>query len=138
MARSAQQIADIERGAYILSDSDGEPDVILIATGSEVELAMAAQKILSEKTVKTRVVSMPSTDVFDAQDQKYQQSVLPSGVRKRVAVEAGISDYWRKYVGLDGAVVGLDTFGESGPASEVFKHFGFTADNVVATVEKIL
>jgi transketolase len=138
MARSAQQIADIERGAYILSDSDGEPDVILIATGSEVELAMAAQKILSEKTVKTRVVSMPSTDVFDAQDEKYQQSVLPSGVRKRVAIEAGISDYWCKYVGLDGAVVGLDTFGESGPASEVFKHFGFTADNVVATVEKIL
>ncbi len=138
MSRSARQLADIERGAYILSDCDGEPDAILIATGSEVELAMSAQQTLLEKAINVRVISMPSTDVFDAQDENYRESVLPSGVRKRVAIEAGVPDYWRKYVGLDGAVVGIDTYGESGPASEVFKHFGFTTDNVVASVEKIL
>ncbi|MEM7292131.1 MAG: transketolase, partial [Pseudomonadota bacterium] len=138
MERNAQQLADIERGGYILSDCEGEPDAIVIATGSEVELAMGAQQSLREKSINVRVVSMPSTDVFDAQDDAYRESVLPAANRKRVAVEAGVTDYWRKYVGLDGAVVGIDTFGESGPAADVFEHFGFTVDNVVATVEQIL
>jgi transketolase len=137
MKRSAEQLAAIARGAYVLSDSAGKPDVVLIATGSEVELAMAAQKALTEKGRKVRVVSMPSTDVFDAQDAAYRDSVLPKGVR-RVAVEAGVSDGWRKYVGLDGAVLGINTFGESAPAGDVFKHFGFTADNLVKTVESVL
>ncbi len=138
MPRSAEQIAAIERGAYVLIDCDGQPDAILIATGSEVALAMNAQRVLAEKSIQVRLVSMPSADAFDAQDDNYKQSVLPSTVRRRVAVEAGVSDYWRKYVGLDGAVVGLDTFGESGPAEQVFEHFGFTVANVVDTVEKIL
>lgn len=138
MPRSAEQIAAIERGAYVLIDCDGQPDAILIATGSEVALAMNAQRALAEKSIQVRLVSMPSADAFDAQDDNYKQSVLPSTVRRRVAVEAGVSDYWRKYVGLDGAVVGLDTFGESGPAEQVFEHFGFTVANVVDTVEKIL
>lgn len=136
MPRSAEQIAAIERGAYVLIDCDGQPDAILIATGSEVALAMNAQRALAEKSIQVRLVSMPSADAFDAQDDNYKQSVLPSTVRRRVAVEAGVSDYWRKYVGLDGAVVGLDTFGESGPAEQVFEHFGFTVANVVDTVEK--
>ena len=138
MSRTGQQIADIERGGYVLSDCDEKADAVLIATGSEVELAMSAQQALAEKGINSRVVSMPSTDVFDAQDDDYKDSVLPPRLRKRVAIEAGVTDYWRKYVGLDGAVVGIDTFGESGPAGEVFAHFGFTVDNVVATVEQIL
>ena len=136
--RNTEQLANIERGGYILSDCEGDPAAILIATGSEVELAMGAQQLLAEKGINARVVSMPSTDVFDAQDTDYREAVLPASVRQRVAIEAGVSDYWRKYVGLDGDVVGIDTFGESGPAGEVFQHFGFTAENVAARVEQIL
>jgi transketolase len=135
--RDAAQLAAITRGGYVLSDCAGAPRAVLIATGSEVELAVAAQKALADKGVPVRVVSMPSTDQFDAQDQAYKDSVLPKGV-KRVAVEAGVSDGWRKYVGLEGAVVGMDTFGESAPASDVFKHFGFTTENVVKAVESVL
>ncbi|RUO24318.1 transketolase [Aliidiomarina minuta] len=129
--RDAQQLADIARGGYVLKDFAAEPELILIATGSEVELAMQAAQKLSEQGEKVRVVSMPSTSVFDAQSEAYQQQVLPKSVRRRVAIEAGIADYWQKYVGLDGAVIGMTTFGESAPADELFKYFGFTVEAVV-------
>jgi transketolase len=136
--RDATQIANIRKGAYVLSEAvGGKPHAVIIATGSEVGLAMDAQKALAAEGVNVRVVSMPSTSVYDKQDQAYKDSVLPKGV-KRVAVEAGVTGGWYKYVGLDGAVVGLDTFGESAPAPELFKYFGFTTDNVVATVKKVL
>ncbi|WP_188459703.1 transketolase [Kangiella profundi] len=136
--RDAQQLANIERGAYVLVDSADKPELILIATGSEVELATEAAKVLTEKGKQVRVVSMPSTDVFEAQDASYKESVLPSDVPSRVAIEAGIADYWYKYVGLDGRIVGMTSFGESAPAGDLFKHFGFTVDNVVAVAEELL
>ncbi len=137
-ARDAAQMGNVARGGYVLRDSQGAPEVILIATGSEVDLAMKAAEQLSGKGRRVRVVSMPSTDVFDKQDKAYRESVLPAACRKRVAIEAGVSDYWRKYVGLDGAVVGIDRFGESAPAGALFKEFGFTVENVVKTVEAVL
>ncbi|MBF0218005.1 MAG: transketolase [Gammaproteobacteria bacterium] len=136
VARTAAQVADISRGGYVISDCTGAPEVTLIATGSEVELALKAQTALQEKGKAVRVVSMPSTNVFDAQDAAYRQSVLPAGC-KRVAIEAGVTDGWYKYVGLDGAVIGLDRFGESAPAGLLFKEFGFTVENVVKTVESL-
>lgn len=135
--RSADQIDAIARGGYVLRDCDGQPDAVIIATGSEVALAVGAAEQLNGEGKKVRVVSMPSTDVFDAQDAAYRESVLPKGVT-RIAVEAGVTDYWRKYVGLEGAVVGLDRFGESAPAGELFKEFGFTVDNVVKVVKSAL
>ena len=136
--RDAGQIAGIARGGYVLSEAEGgKPQAVIIATGSEVALAMEAQKLLAAKGKKVRVVSMPSTDVFDAQDAAYRVSVLPKGVA-RVAVEAGVTDGWYKYVGLDGRVVGLDRFGESAPAGALFKYFGFTGENVAKVVEEIL
>jgi len=138
MQRTTEQIAAISRGGYTLSDSDGAPEAIIIATGSEVELAMAAQQELAGKGCKVRVVSMPSTDAFDAQDADYRESVLPAGVNARVAVEAGVTGFWGKYVGLSGKVIGLDTFGESAPAPEVYKHFGITTENLVKAVEEVL
>jgi transketolase len=134
--RSAQQIADIARGGYVLSDAP-DAKVILIATGSEVELAVAAASALAAEGVAARVVSMPSTDVFDRQDAAYKAGVLTKGV-PRVAIEAGVTDFWYKYVGLEGAVVGIDTFGESAPAGVLFKHFGFTVENVVAKVKSVI
>ena len=134
--RSAEQIALIERGAYVLADSD-RPRAVIIATGSEVALAMGAKKELEGQGIAVRVVSMPSTSVFDRQDAAYKNAVLPKGV-KRVAVEAGVTDYWRKYVGLEGAVVGLDRFGESAPAGDLFKFFGFTVKGVVNAVKGVL
>ncbi len=134
--RSAQQLADISRGGYVLKDCTGTPDAIIIATGSEVALAMAAADELKDK--KVRVVSMPSTTTFDKQDAAYKESVLPAEVTARVAVEAAVSDGWYKYVGLDGAVVGIDRFGESAPAPELFKEFGFTVENVVKAVNSVL
>ena len=136
--RSDQQIADIARGGYILRDCDGQPDAIIMATGSEVALAVEAAEQLAAQGKKVRVVSMPSTDVFDAQDKAYRESVLPAAVTARVAVEAGVTDLWLKYVGLNGAVVGINRFGESAPAGELFKQFGFTADNVAKTVQAVL
>jgi len=137
-ARTAAQLADIARGGYVLSEAaDGKPQAVIIATGSEVALAMEAQEILAGKGKHVRVVSMPCTDVFDAQDAGWRDSVLPAGV-KRVAVEAGVTAGWHKYVGTDGRVVGLDRFGESAPAGVLFKHFGFTGENVARTVEEIL
>jgi len=136
MDRTDAQIAAIARGGYVLRDCEGTPDAIIIATGSEVELAVKAAESMSGKAV--RVVSMPSTNVFDAQDGAYRESVLPKAVTARVAVEAAVTDGWWKYVGSGGAVVGIDRFGESAPAGELFKEFGFTVDNVVAVVNGVL
>ena len=133
--RSPEQIASISRGAYVLVDCAGTPDGIIIATGSEVGVAVKAAEMLAEQGAKVRVVSMPCTDVFDAQDEAYKESVLPSDVSARVAVEAGVTDYWLKYVGLHGKVVGVDTFGESAPGGEVMKYFGLTAENVAKTTQ---
>ncbi|SQC91813.1 Transketolase 2 [Cedecea neteri] len=138
MERTPEQLKAIARGGYILKDSDGKPDLILIATGSEVEITVEAAAVLSKEGHKVRVVSIPSTDVFDAQDEEYQESVLPYAVRARVAVEAGIADYWYKYVGLKGGIVGMTTFGESAPAGKLFPFFGFTVENIVATAKKSL
>ena len=132
--RDEAQLLDIARGGYVLKDSVGVPDVILIATGSEVGLAMQAAARLGDGV---RVVSMPSTDVFDRQDAAYRESVLPKAVRKRVAIEAGVSDFWRKYVGLDGAVIGIDTFGASAPIEALLPHFGFTVDKVVEAAQSL-
>ena len=137
-ARNAVQISDIAKGGYVLLDCEGAPDAIIIATGSEIALAMDAAAALREKGRQIRVVSMPSTDIFDAQDEAYRDSVLPPSVTARVAVEAGVTAGWLKYVGLDGAVVGIDRFGESAPADEAFKYFGFTVDNVAAQVESLM
>ncbi|MBD2857808.1 transketolase [Spongiibacter sp. KMU-158] len=133
--RDAQQLAAVAKGGYVLSDCDGEPEAIIIATGSEVQLAMEAQQKLAGAGRKVRVVSMPSTDVFESQDGDYRESVLPSTVLARVAVEAAHKDYWYKYVGLDGRIVGMDSFGESAPAAALFEHFGITVDAVVEAVE---
>jgi transketolase len=136
--RDAALIKQIDKGGYVLSEAaGGKPQAVIIATGSEVGLAMMAQKALAETGIQVRVVSMPCTNVFDRQGRDYKDSVLPRGIG-RVAVEAGITDYWRKYVGLEGAVVGIDTFGESAPAGELFKHFGFTVENVVKAVNSVL
>ena len=129
--RTAQQVADIAKGGYVLKDCEGTPELILIATGSEVQLAVEAAAKLTEQGKAVRVVSMPSTDVFDRQSADYRESVLPSSVVKRVAVEALSKDSWYKYVGFNGAIVGMDTFGESAPAGDLFKHFNITTDAVV-------
>ena len=134
--RSNEQIANIARGGYILKDCDGTPDAIIIATGSEVELAVGAAEKLGGK--KIRVVSMPSVDVFDAQDEAYRESVLPSAVTARVVVEAGVTDGWYKFAGMNGKVIGLNRFGESAPAGKLFEYFGFTVDNVAKVVEDVL
>lgn len=136
--RDAQQLANVQRGAYILKDCAGTPELIFIATGSEVELAVQAYEQLTAEGKKVRVVSMPSSNVFDRQDAAYRESVLPSKVTKRVAIEAGIADFWCKYVGFDGRVVGMTSFGESAPADQLFKLFGFTLENVVAKAKEIL
>ncbi|HEY1136489.1 MAG TPA: transketolase [Xanthomonadaceae bacterium] len=132
--RSESQVADIRRGGYVLKDSVGAPEFILIATGSEVGLAMAAAEQLGDGA---RVVSMPSTDVFDRQDPAYRDAVLPKACRKRVAIEAGVRDFWRKYVGLDGEVIGIDTYGASAPAEKLYPHFGITVDAVVAAARSL-
>ena len=136
--RAGSQVADIARGGYVLKACAGAPDAILIATGSEVGLAMSAAERLESTGKQVRVVSMPCTEIFDVQDAAYRESVLPSDVLARVAVEALHADYWYKYVGLDGRIVGMTSFGESAPAGELFQEFGFTVDNVVAAVEELL
>ncbi|WP_045049233.1 transketolase-like TK C-terminal-containing protein, partial [Rouxiella chamberiensis] len=136
--RSAEQLANVARGGYVLKDCEGTPEVILIATGSEVGITVEAADKLAAAGTRVRVVSLPSTDAFDAQDEAYRESVLPKAVSARVAVEAGIADYWYKYVGLNGAIVGMTTFGESAPADLLFKEFGFTVDNVVAKAQSLL
>ncbi|WP_299492624.1 transketolase [uncultured Shewanella sp.] len=136
--RTDEQVANIAKGGYILVDCEGTPDVILIATGSEVELAVNAQAELTNAGHKVRVVSIPATDVFDKQDAAYKESVLPSNVANRVAIEAGIADYWYKYVGLNGRIIGMTTFGESAPANQLFDMFGFTVEKVVAAANELL
>jgi len=136
--RNAEQLADVARGAYVLRDTQARPDAIIIATGSEIHLAMAAAEQLAETGRQMRVVSMPCAELFEQQDAAYREAVLPSDVLARVAVEALHADFWYKYVGLDGRVVGMTTFGESAPAGELMKLFGFTVDNVVAVVEDVL
>jgi len=133
-SRTAQQIADIERGGYVLKDCEGTPDVIVIATGSEVGIAVEAAAASSKQV---RVVSMPCTSVFDAQDEAYKASVLPPAVTARVAVEAAVTDGWWKYVGSAGKVIGINTFGESAPAGQLFKEFGFTAENVGQAIDEV-
>jgi transketolase len=134
--RTEAQVAAIARGGYVLRDT-AQPAAILLATGSEVELAVQAADALAGQGIAVRVVSMPSTDVFERQDAAYKASVLTRGT-PRVAIEAGVTDFWYKYVGLEGAVVGIDTFGESAPAGVLFKHFGFTVENVVAKVKSVI
>lgn len=134
--RDEAQLAAVARGGYVLRDCEGAPEAIIIATGSEVGLAMAAAEALTDRAV--RVVSLPCPEVFEAQDAAYREAVLPSDCLARVAVEAAHVDYWHKYVGLDGRIVGMNSFGESGPAGELFEAFGFTADNVVAAVHEVL
>ncbi|MCG9661873.1 transketolase [Vibrio mediterranei] len=136
--RNAEQLANVAKGGYILKDCEGTPELILIATGSEVELATNAYAELTAEGKKVRVVSLPSTDVFDAQDEAYREAVLPAAVTRRIAVEAGIADYWYKYVGFGGKIIGMKTFGESAPAGELFKMFGFTTKNIVATAKSLL
>ncbi|MFM9485747.1 transketolase [Pseudomonas monachiensis] len=136
--RDAGQIADISRGGYVLKDCAGEPELILIATGSEVGLAVQAFDKLTEQGRKVRVVSMPCTSVFDAQDAGYKQSVLPLQVSARIAIEAAHADYWYKYVGLEGRVIGMTTYGESAPASALFEEFGFTLENILGQAEELL
>ena len=134
--RDETAISNVKRGGYVLSDAANAQAAIL-ATGSEVPLALAAQKQLADAGIAARVVSMPSTSVFDRQEEAYRAAVLPKGM-PRVAVEAGVTDFWRKYVGLEGAVVGLDRYGESAPAGELFKFFGITAEAVTAAVKQVL
>ncbi len=137
-ARTSQQLSDISRGGYVLNEpADGRFDLIVIATGSEVELAMQAARQLADEGVKARVVSMPSPNHFDRQPAEWREAVLPCACRKRIAVEAGVTDYWRKYVGLDGAVIGIDSFGASAPIDALYKHFGITVDAVVAAARKL-
>jgi len=136
--RDDQQLADVACGGYVLHDCEGSPEAIIIATGSEVQLAMAAAEQLSQAGKQIRVVSMPCAEIFEAQDAAYRESVLPSDVLARVALEAAHMDYWYKYVGLDGRVVGMSSFGESAPAGELMQQFGFTVDNVVAAVEDVV
>ncbi len=138
MPRTAEQLAAVEKGGYVLVDCEGTPEAIIIATGSEVELAVKAQAELAAQGRQVRVVSIPCTDLFDAQDAAYKEAVLPAAVTARVAVEAGIADYWYKYVGLNGRIIGMTTFGESAPAGELFKMFGFTVENVVETTNSLL
>ena len=137
-SRDAQQVADINRGAYVLKDCAGEPELILIATGSEIGLAVQAFDKLSEQGRKVRVVSMPCTSVFDAQDAGYKQDVLPLQVGARIAIEASHADYWYKYVGLEGRIIGMTSFGESAPAPALFEEFGFTLENVLETAAELL
>ncbi|MDF7681423.1 transketolase [Enterobacteriaceae bacterium ESL0689] len=136
--RSPQQLASIARGGYVLKGESDQPELILIATGSEVELAVAAYEKLTADGVKARVVSMPSTDQFDKQDAAYRESVLPAAVTARVAIEAGIADYWYKYVGLNGAIIAMTSFGESAPADLLYNEFGFTVDNIIAKAKALL
>lgn len=136
--RTAEQLQQINRGGYVIHDSSGKPELILLATGSEVQLAMAAARQLEDEGTQVRVVSMPSVDVFEAQDDAWREAVLPASVRARVAIEAAHVDYWRKWVGLDGAVVGMTSFGESAPGKVLFEHFGFTAEKIVAEARQVM
>ena len=135
--RSSEQVSAIARGGYVLAEASDAPRAVIIATGSEVSLAITAQQALAAEGIAVRVVSMPCTQLFDSQDAAYREAVLPRGM-PRVAVEAGVTDYWRKYVGLEGKVIGIDRYGESAPAGELYKFFGITGDAVAAAVRSVL
>jgi transketolase len=135
--RDAQQVAAIKRGGYVLIDSDGPPEIIVIATGSEVGIAAEAVRASTAKGRKIRLVSMPSTNTFDRQDEAYRHRVLPPGVTRRVAVESGATQPWWHYVGLQGEIVGIDHFGASAPAKDLFKAYGFTAERVIQAIDKV-
>jgi transketolase len=137
-ARDDSALAAVRRGGYVLRDCEGEPELLLIATGSEVALAVDAAAQLAGDGVRARVVSMPCTSLFDAQDDAWRESVLPAAVTARVAIEAGSPDGWYRYVGQGGRVIGMTTFGQSAPAGELFEHFGFSVDNVVAVALDVL
>jgi transketolase len=137
-ARDASQLAAIRRGGYVLIDTEGAPEAIVIATGSEVGIAAEAVRSLAAQGRKIRLVSMPSTNTFDAQDDAYKESVLPKAVTRRVAVEAGVTGAWWQYVGLQGRIVGIDHFGASAPAKDLFKAYGFTSEHVAEAVGKVL
>jgi transketolase len=136
--RDGQQLADVARGGYVLKDCAGHPELILIATGSEVALAVAAADKLNAEGRRVRVVSMPCTNLFDQQDMAWRESVLPSDVIPRVAVEAAHKDFWYKYVGLEGAIIGMEGFGESAPGPQLMEYFGFTVDAVIDTINDLL
>ena len=136
--RTADQVEAVRRGAYILKDCEGTPEVILIATGSEVQLAVSAAEALAGKGRKARVVSMPCAELFDAQPAEYRESVLPSSCMRRVSVEAGVTDLWWKYLGCQGEAVGINRFGFSAPGTQVLEELGMNVDNVVAAVHKVL
>jgi transketolase len=136
--RDADQISAVAKGGYTLRETDGTPDLILIATGSEVELAMGAAAALAADGVSARVVSMPCTELFDAQDADYREQVLPAAVTARVAIEAGVTDGWWRYVGAGGRVVGMDQFGASAPADQLFEHYGFSTENVVKVAHELI
>ena len=136
--REAGQVAAIARGAYVLIDCEGPPEAIVIATGSEVGIAAAAVRSMAQQGRRVRLVSMPSTTTFERQDEAYKHSVLPPSVTRRVAVEAGVREPWWRYVGLKGQIVGIDHFGASAPAQELFKHFGFTSEHVTQAIERVL
>ena len=138
LARTPAQLEQIARGAYVLADCQGTPELILIATGSEVSIAIKAAGVLSAEGRKVRVVSMPCTNVFDRQDEAYRQSVLPATVTARIAIETASADYWYKYTGLNGRIIGMTTFGESAPSGAVMEHFGFSADNIVKVAKELL
>jgi transketolase len=138
MTRNNEQLAQVQRGAYILFENSAKPELIILATGTEVGISMQAAKQLDAAGVKLRLVSMPSTDVFELQEEEYKQSVLPNNIRARIAVEAGVTDFWRKYVGLDGDVVGIDQFGASAPGNVLMEYFGFTAENIVKRARALL
>ncbi|MEE3405274.1 MAG: transketolase C-terminal domain-containing protein [Acutalibacteraceae bacterium] len=136
--RTPEQLANVKKGGYVLKYGADTPDLIIIATGSEVELAMKTAEALEAEGKKVRVVSMVCTEVFDRQSAEYRESVLPSSVTARMAIEAGISDFWYKYVGLNGVILGMDSFGESAPADQLFKLFGFTVENAVSKAKTLL
>lgn len=136
--RDRAALENIRRGGYVLRNCKGRPQALIIATGSEVGVAVEAARALEAKGIRVRVISMPSSNVFDAQDPEYREKVLPPRIKARVAIEAGVPDFWAKYVGLQGKVIGMSRFGESAPGGALFKHFGFTAENVAKTVEEIL
>jgi transketolase len=136
--RSDEQIAAVRRGGYVLHDPGAAPAIILIATGSEVGLAMQAASVLAEEGTAARVVSMPCTDLFDAQPDSYRQSVLPPDARARIVIEAGVGDLWWRYTGPSGRVIGMHGFGESAPAGDLFEHFGFTVENVLSVARELL
>ena len=138
MARTKEQISQVQKGAYVLFESSAEPELIILATGTEVSISLDAAQQLHADGVKVRLISMPSTDVFELQTEEYKQSVLPNHIRARIAVEAGVSDFWRKYVGLDGDVVGIDQFGASAPGNILMEYFGFTAENIVKRARALL